>query len=78
MTSRWGNKRKKILGLIISALSFAVAAITAFYGQSYILSLLTGLSTGFVSGIAYNVFAKTNANWPVLTFSDMLSWVFIW
>jgi hypothetical protein len=72
------TKKKRCIGLGITALSFTAAAASAYRGYSYSFSAVFGICVGLISGVAYNVFAKASKRWPVVNFFDLLSQIFVW
>lgn len=76
--NRNSGKKKNYIGLIVCAASFAAGGVSAHLGQRYLVSLLFGFAVGAVTGLGYNMFAKMNNRWPMLKFSDVLSWIYPW
>jgi hypothetical protein len=71
------GRKKKVIGLLITMTSFAVGASSAYSGQTYLISVVLGIGAGLIAATGYNLFAKMSGTWPVLNFSDVVSWIFI-
>jgi len=72
------HRRIRVVGILITVISIAGGAVSAYSGKGYFFSVLAGIVVGFATGTTYNLLAKTRPSWPILSFKDVLSWIFVW
>lgn len=72
------RRQKRFIGILITVVSFAGGAASAYSGQGDLFSLVVGTVVGLGLWIAYNFLARMHSSWVPLSLKDVLSWIVVW